>query len=532
MVDDDLAFLEVITRILKAKGYDVETAPSAGEAVSKARTRFHNVSIMDISLPDADGTELLSTILGMHPDTVAVMLTGHSSIQNAIQSLNRGAFAYLEKPLDPEQLLSVVARGLEKQRLVLENRRLMEELERHAHQTGVLLSVSQDVSQSLDVEHILDSALQRVTSTMHVAAGYLYLLDDGKPVLRRYRGLAPHLVTEMELSQDCGGTIDEIVRSGQPLIVEDTAACAQQELVCLAKCGYRSYAGIPLTIMGDIIGIMGVAGSAGRSFSDEDLKLLTAIGREISIAVQNAQLYEKASSNKALRELDALRTEFLANVSHELRTPLASIKGFASTLLQPDVEFDKESWLDFLQTIDKEADRLKRLIEELLVMSCLEAGALEVRRERRGIAEVIDSIKDRLTAMTPSHRLRIAVPSDLPPVAIDDGRIGEVITNLVENAVKYSEKDTQITIEACRQGSQVITTVADEGAGISPELHERVFDRFYQVEDAVTGHRMGTGLGLSICRGIVEAHGGKIWVQSQPGRGARFNFSLPASPEE
>jgi len=531
VVDDDLAFLQVIRRVLEARGYEVEGAASASEAMSKAERRFFNVAIIDISLPDMDGTELLSRLINMHPDVIAVMLTGHSSVQNAIRSLNSGAFSYLEKPLNPDQLLAVVARGLEKQRLVLENRRLMEEMEKHARETSVLLAVSQAVSQSLDLEQILDAALHKTISSMNLAAGYVHLAGEGKPVLRRYHGLARDVINEIELAP-AGGILGQILRSGQPVVVEDTAACPQRDVACLANGGYPSYAGIPLTIMGETIGVMGLAGAPGRSFSAEDIKLLTAVGREISIAVRNAQLYEEASSNRALRELDALRTEFLANVSHELRSPLASIKGFATTLLQPDVEFDKESWLDFLQTIDKEADRLKRLIEELLVMSCLEAGALEAKRDRHTIAEVIESIKDRLYSMAFSHRLRIAVPADLPPVAIDEAHIGEVITNLVENAVKYSGENTEIVIEASYSDGQVITSVVDEGVGIPAEFHEKIFERFYQVEDEGRGQRGGTGLGLSICRGIVEAHRGRIWVQSEPGKGSRFSFSLPVSSEE
>ena len=128
VVDDDLDFLEIIKRILENKGYMADTAPSANEALSRLKERFFNVAILDISLPDADGTELISGILQIHQDIIAIMLTGHSSVQNAVKSLNRGAFAYLEKPLDTSNLLSVIERGLEKQRLVIENRQLLEEL--------------------------------------------------------------------------------------------------------------------------------------------------------------------------------------------------------------------------------------------------------------------------------------------------------------------------------------------------------------------------------------------------------------------
>ena len=175
VVDDDLDFLKIIKRILENKGYEVATAPSASEAITRTKERFYNAAILDISLPDADGTELLSGLLEMHPDIIAIMLTGHSSVQNAIKSLNRGAFAYLEKPLDPENLLSVISRGLEKQRLVFENQKLKEELGQRNRITNTLLSVSQAVSQSLDLQQIIDLALERVARSTGIEAGFVYL---------------------------------------------------------------------------------------------------------------------------------------------------------------------------------------------------------------------------------------------------------------------------------------------------------------------------------------------------------------------
>src|SRR4030042_5972021 len=144
VVDDDHDFLGIIRQILERKGFEVRTVSSAGEALALLKEKFYNAAILDISLPDADGTELLSRIIELHPDIIAVMLTGHSQVRNAVQSLNRGAFAYLEKPVDPENLISVINRGLEKQHLVLENRKLIEEMERNNRVTNTILNVSQD----------------------------------------------------------------------------------------------------------------------------------------------------------------------------------------------------------------------------------------------------------------------------------------------------------------------------------------------------------------------------------------------------
>jgi two-component system sensor histidine kinase KdpD len=164
------------------------------------------------------------------------------------------------------------------------------------------------------------------------------------------------------------------------------------------------------------------------------------------------------------------------------------------------------------------------------MMSRLEADALEVNRKPRAVLELFDLVKDRLEGLTVKHRLRITVPDSIPPVIADDIRIGEVLTNLVDNAVKFSEDNTMIKIEAHQNCKEIIISVADEGIGIPPELHEKVFERFFQGKNGhKASRRKGTGLGLAICRGIVEAHGGKIWVESKPGKGTKFSFSLPAA---
>lgn len=529
VVDDDLDFLKIIKRILENKNYEVDTAPSANEGICRLKERFYNAAILDISLPDADGTELLSRCLDIHPDIIAIMLTGHSSVQNAVQSLNRGAFAYLEKPLDTETLLSVINRGLEKQRLVLENRSLMEELEQRNRITNTLLNVSQAVSESLDLQQIIDSSLEKVSYYTGIKVSFIYLYENDRLVLKGTHGLSLKQSEQMvkEIQKD-SGIIWRIFKQAKPIIIDDFTDSTDKNLEPLKKKTIQSFGGIPLSILGESIGVMGVVTSAThQEMTDNNIELLTGIAREITIAVRNAQLYEAASSAKALQELDNMRTEFLANVSHELRTPLAVIKGSANSLLQSDVIFDESTRQYFLQSIDKDADTLTRLVDDLLMMSRLEAEALEVKRKPYKLSEVIGTIQDRLDNLTVKHQLMINVPDDLPPVNIDDIRIGQVLTNLIENAVKFSDDNTSIRVEAENNGKDIIVSVTDQGSGIPTELHEKIFERFFQGNGSKAGRRKGTGLGLSICRGIVEAHGGKIWVESQPDQGARFNFSLP-----
>ena len=235
---------------------------------------------------------------------------------------------------------------------------------------------------------------------------------------------------------------------------------------------------------------------------------------------------------EVMKQVDRLRSELLANVSHELRTPLSAIKGFTTTMLRRDVKWSAKQREDFLQTIDQETDRFTRLISDILDMSRLDAGAIKLKQGKYLVSEIVGSVKGRLEVLTAHHRLEIDVPEKLPAVFADEMRIGQVISNLVENAVKFSPVNSVITITARPEKKNIIISVMDQGEGMPKNVTEKLFNRFYQAADVVTGRRSGTGLGLSICRGIIENHCGKIWVESKVQEGSKFSFSLPIIEEK
>jgi PAS domain S-box-containing protein len=227
------------------------------------------------------------------------------------------------------------------------------------------------------------------------------------------------------------------------------------------------------------------------------------------------------------KELDQMKSQLLSTVSHELRTPLASIKGFATTLLRRDVEWDETSRREFLAIIDEESDRLSELISNLLDMSRIEAGTLRVEPEPADLQPLVADTVAEFQVMTHHHEFKARLPSRLPLVVADPRRIRQVLRNLVENAVKYSPEGGKITIAVRVLTEQVEISVSDQGLGIEPQHLEHIFDRFYQVDSASTRNVGGSGLGLSICKAIVEAHGGQIRADSQPGAGSVFYFTLP-----
>jgi PAS domain S-box-containing protein len=230
---------------------------------------------------------------------------------------------------------------------------------------------------------------------------------------------------------------------------------------------------------------------------------------------------------ETLKRTNQAKMELLANVSHELRTPLSSIKGFIETLIEPDIEWNKNQQLDFLMSANKEADRLTFLIRDLLDMSRLDSGKLKLDQRFYPVSEILDSVSGVLSIITEKHQLKITLGTDLPSIHVDKVRIGQVITNLVENATKFSPEGSLIQIEAKMEDGYLRISVTDAGIGMSPEVVANLFNRFYQAGEMVKGKTKGTGLGLSICKGIVEAHNGKIWAENRPGQGSKFTFNIP-----
>lgn len=225
------------------------------------------------------------------------------------------------------------------------------------------------------------------------------------------------------------------------------------------------------------------------------------------------------------REVDRMKSSLISTVSHELRTPLAAIKGYATTLLAEDVQWDPKAQHEFLKIISSETDRLSDLVDDLLDMSRIEAGNLMVSREACNIEEIIISAANR--AYPPAgERLKIDLPTDLPILFADSKRIEVVLRNLIENATKYTGDDSLIRISARRNGGDIIFRVEDEGPGIPLDESNRIFESFYRVENGLVREAPGAGIGLAICKGFVQAHGGNIWLEPRS-KGTCVAFSLP-----
>ena len=229
-----------------------------------------------------------------------------------------------------------------------------------------------------------------------------------------------------------------------------------------------------------------------------------------------------------LRRLERVRRDFVANVSHEFKTPLTAIQGFAETLLNGALD-DKANRERFVEIIREHAWRLARLTDDLLKLSRIEAGRLELEMRPIRVEALVNGCVEtaRLNAKTRGLEIHVDLQKNSPAVRGDGAQLGEVLQNLLDNALQYTPSGGHIEVKARSNGHEVVFTVSDTGIGIPQSDLERVFERFYRVDAARSREAGGTGLGLAIARHIVEAHGGRIWVESAIGQGSRFHFSIP-----
>ena len=307
--------------------------------------------------------------------------------------------------------------------------------------------------------------------------------------------------------------------SGVPVTLGTTAVSPNG--VAVGRDGVQA---IALSVSGRPVGLLAVR---GLPLQGADRQLLGNFLNHLSLALERAQLREQAVRAELLGEVDRWRRALVSAVSHDLRTPLATIKLSATNLIDPEVVFSKEDTLELLRLIDLQADRLDRLVSNLLDMTRIQSGALELRRRPVDVGHLVSEALATLGPAIGPERIRRMAPSNLPLVDVDHVLICQVLANLIDNAARHSPEDGPITITArLNEHGDVEVAVADQGPGVPPEERTSIFQLFNRREAGGRG-----GLGLAIAKAFVEAHGQSIWVEGGPASGARFVFSLsPVSP--
>ncbi|MEW6586203.1 MAG: sensor histidine kinase KdpD [Nitrospirota bacterium] len=281
---------------------------------------------------------------------------------------------------------------------------------------------------------------------------------------------------------------------------------------------------LPLVTSSRTVGVLGILPDPSSTLLDqEQMHILESFTNQTAIAIERVLLAEEAQNALLKAETETLRNTLLSSVSHDLRTPLAAITGAASTLLQPDIAFDKYHRKELLKTMYEEAEHLNEIIRNILDITRLESGAIVVRKEWQSIEEIVGAVLERFSQKLGDHPLSVDLQSDLPLVPFDALLIEQVLGNLLDNAVKYTPRETPLRLSAMLKGDNLLVELADRGPGIPPGEEGRIFEKFVRGSAA----KGGIGLGLAICNAIITAHGGTIWAENRPGGGAAFRFTLP-----
>jgi two-component system sensor histidine kinase KdpD len=375
------------------------------------------------------------------------------------------------------------------------------------------------------------------------------LLPDAKGKLI-VQGSAKQALNRVVLTPDEESTALWVMAQAQTVELHDVALTSQSSIEYAPRAIVRSTAQknrvrrfirmIPLEVGKKVQGVLCLfiednprlltlernLGVEGQRSNPQSAFFWTFVDQATSM-IERARLRQESLQIEVLQRTDALRAALLSSISHDLRTPLASIKASASSLLQEDVRWSDEERRSFAMAIEREADRLNRLVANLLDMSRIEGGALKPEKEWYPIDELIHDVLGNMQPLLRDREVQTDIPDDLPPVQLDYLEIEQVLTNLIENAVYYTPSDSPIHVSVHIEEDQMVISVADRGPGIPPSDLEHIFDKFYRVSGRTSERQKGSGLGLAVSRGLIEAHGGHIWAENREGGGAVFRFTLP-----
>ncbi len=432
-----------------------------------------------------------------------------------------------------ERTTELIRANEQLQREIVERKQTEETLRQRNEELTTLNALAGLISQSSNLEHILEATLEMVLHTLDTNLGWIELLDqsgDSRSQITPNR-FSDDIVKMVKLEE---GISYRVLQSGQAIVLDrvlgipwpgrEREEIDKQELGCAFAC-------IPIKTKDNVLGVISVFSRQPDQLSSQVVQLLTAIGYQIGVAIENARLAEEVAEIKVLQELDHLRSKLIANVSHELRTPLGLIKIFGTILLSKDIALNHETQLECLHSIDEEVDKLEEIVNNLLDISRLESRGLHLNKQTTDLVQLVTELTTTMEVQLTQHHFSFDF-STKPLIAnLDAKLIKRVLSNLLSNAIKYSPQGGKITIRTSRQKGQVRFEIGDQGMGIAAENLSRVFERFYRVEDELTQNIRGVGLGLAICWEIVAAHGGCIWVESSYGKGSTFYFILPVDDE-
>lgn len=484
VIDDEQIMRDGASRILSKNGWGVITAMNGqqGLEVIQSRTQEIDVILLDLMMPGMSGMEVLDHIRAIDPNLLVIVITGYATVESAVEAMKKGAYDFIPKPFTPDQLRIVVRRALEKRTLQKEAEFLRRERERSLRDIATEKSKIKTIINCMGDGVLVCDSEGYIVLTNPAACRMLKLSESC---------LVGNLISQVNLDPELSKTIEDSLKS------------------------------------------------VGLSYTSVSQELSIGESREIFLRAHTAPVKDDQGETigavtvlqdiSHLKELDKMKSEFIAMVTHELRAPISAVEQQLSVILNRMAGDISEKQEKLLLRAKERTKGLLALIKDLLDLSKIEAGRMVQYKEPLSLQEVIQKVIDLMKAEADHKKidLQFPVPSQDPIVLADRTSMEGIFTNLISNAIKYTPEGGRVVVTLTEEGGFAKATVSDTGIGIKKEDLPRIFDKFYRVKSIETRQIVGTGLGLSIVKSIVDAHLGSISVESEEGGGTTFTVILP-----
>jgi signal transduction histidine kinase/DNA-binding response OmpR family regulator len=538
IVDDIEDNRFALSRRLARQGYlNVTTAVDGRQALELLSSKPFDLVLLDIMMPHVNGYEVLAQMKADESlrHIPVIMISAVDEIDSVIRCVELGADDYLAKPFNPTLLRARVGACLDRKRLHDELHQRTGELARSVEELHALGDISQAVNSTLDVETVLSTIVAKAVQLSNSDGGVIYVFNEQDQTfrVRATYGLSEELVVAVKAQQlGSSDAIRQATKDGQPHEFTDIGEEPPSPVREISiRAGFRARLVVPLNSTQRVIGALVIRRKQPGNFPKHTIELLQTFAAQSVVAIRNARLFREIEQKS--RELEIAsrhKSQFLANMSHELRTPLNAILGYTELILDNIYGETPEKMRGVLERVESNGKHLLGLINDVLDLSKIEAGQLTLAMADYSLKQVVHTVYSAVEPLAVQKKLqfKVEVAPDLPAGHGDEHRLTQVLLNLVGNAIKFTDAG-EVLIKAAAADDTFSVAVSDTGPGISAADQAKLFQEFQQADNSVTRKKGGTGLGLAISKRIVEMHGGKIWVESAPGQGSTFTFTVPVT---